>query len=81
MNPALFYAFGALWLLVTFLIIAWCLVSEHRFQRRLDRLTLGQVLDFPAQLRVVEPEPEPLHAELAKVLPLRRDWPEGGSAA
>jgi len=66
-TAAGYFVFAAL------LTIAAAALSEWRFNRRVDQITVGQVIHLPPRLRVVEPEPdfEPLPVELANVIQLR----------
>jgi hypothetical protein len=71
-HPAYFIAAP---FVVSAAVLIACMVSEIRFQRRLARLTVGQVIAPPvASLRVVEEEPASTPAPVISIADYKRDW-------
>lgn len=69
------WVFIALPFVVSGVLLIACLISEVRFQRRVARITVGQVIPLPPRLRVVEPDaPASDPAPVVDLVQYRRDW-------
>lgn len=75
MIPVPPWVFIALPFVISLAVVIVCMVSEARFQRRLNRITVGQVIPLPvARLRVVEDVPASDPAPVVSLMDYKRDW-------